>query len=295
MKSMLYLSFFLCFITCKKNEQPNVDDTKNFENLIELPDAINESSGMLLKDDATVYTHNDSGNDPIIFHVNITNGNILQENVLLADNNDWEELAEDDTFIYVGDFGNNNGARTNLSIIKIPRASIESNSTELSSERINFSYPEQMEFTPRTSHNFDCEAMISVGDHLYLFTKNRENEKTDLYRLPKNPGNYNAERITTFDSGGLITAATMRKTEQPAIALLGYEQKDGGFAPFIWLLYDFTTPDFFGGKTQRIEVPYRVQAEAICFENKTQLLFTAEEEVGQAGLIYRFDAREWLN
>ena len=33
-----------------------------------------------------------------------------------AKNDDWEELAEDDEFIYIGDFGNNNGKRKNLCI-----------------------------------------------------------------------------------------------------------------------------------------------------------------------------------
>lgn len=296
MKSILYLSLLLCLIACQDKEQPTVNtDADKFKTLIELPNSINESSGLLLANSTSIYTHNDSGNDPIISRVDIASGDILAETPILSENNDWEELAEDDSHIYIGDFGNNNGDRTDLNIIKVAKANVEVPDTQpVTTEKINFSFPEQTDFSPRPKHNFDCEAMISFGDHLYLFTKNRDDRKTDLYRLPKVAGTYDAEHLTTFNSRGLITAATMRKTDEPAIALLGYQQADNGFAPFIWLLYDFTTPDFFTGKTQRIEVPYQVQAEAISFENNVDLLFTAEEEVGQAGLIYRFKAGKWL-
>jgi hypothetical protein len=55
------------------------------------------------------WTHNDSGNAPILFAVR-KNGAIVREFRLSAPNVDWEDIAADDQGrLYVGDIGNNGG------------------------------------------------------------------------------------------------------------------------------------------------------------------------------------------
>ena len=48
---------------------------------------------------------------------------------------------------------------------------------------------------------------ISIGDYLYIFTKNRVKKITEIYRLPKNPGNHKAELIGKVDTESIVTAA----------------------------------------------------------------------------------------
>ncbi len=96
------------------------------------------------------------------------------------------------------------------------------------------------------SNNFDCESMIAGNDHLYLFSKNRGDQQSKLYSIPKEPGTYAAKLIDSFDSRGLITGAAL-DLETNMLALVGYTYKS--WQPFIWLLYDFENEDFFSVET----------------------------------------------
>ena len=84
-----------------------------------LPDLINESSGLVFFDDQ-LWTHNDKGGEDKIYQIDTSTGVVIQTVVIAAaDNDDWEDLAQDENHIYIGDFGNNKGDRMNLKIYKI--------------------------------------------------------------------------------------------------------------------------------------------------------------------------------
>ncbi|MEM9820492.1 MAG: hypothetical protein AAF985_05450 [Bacteroidota bacterium] len=282
----------LCFSCSNSDNSPILNG--NFTRSVQLDNQLLEISGILPIGESSLIGHNDSGDDPILYQFRLEDGVVEQRFTIDAQHQDWEEIAEDDDFIYVGDFGNNSGDRQNLRVYKIAKADLVAD-VEINAESILFHYPAQDNFSPRDDHNFDCEAMIALGDYLYLFSKNRGNRQTDLYRLPKVPGNHSAEWMQSFDSQGLVTAASIRKTDQPALALLAYEYDNGGFLPFIWLFSAFPSHDFFAGRSVKIDIPFQVQAESITFENSTQLIFAAESESGRsADFIYRLDASEWL-
>ena len=136
-----------------------------------LPKEVHESSGLALYDDLFI-THPDSGNPPKLWGVKYPfevdkpiNGEIsLPPDVK---NIDWEDLAQDDkNNLYIGDFGNNDNDRKNLSIIKL-------NLLKNKSELIEFYYPDQKEFPPKRNKekNYNCEAMLWAKGNLYLFSK----------------------------------------------------------------------------------------------------------------------------
>ena len=79
----------------------------------------------------------------------------------------------------------------------------ENNSFEL----INFYYPEQDDFSFKQLSFYDAEGLISIGDYLFIFTKNRAKKITEIYKLPKNAGNYKAELIGEIDIESIVTAA----------------------------------------------------------------------------------------
>ena len=101
---------------------------------------LDETSGLEIVDDLFI-TQNDSGNDPVIYYIDFKGKIVNQRKITGFENNDWEDLAVDDQFIYIADMGNNYDTRK-LSIIKIPKK-LDSNDTF---ESINFKYPEQSDF-----------------------------------------------------------------------------------------------------------------------------------------------------
>src|SRR5690554_7902727 len=76
-------------------------------------------------------------------------------------------------------------------------------------ESINFSYSDQIDFTPQETNttDLDCEAFIVKTDSIFLFTKQWNEQKTSIYALPKSPGTYVAQHKITIDVEGLITGA----------------------------------------------------------------------------------------
>src|SRR5690606_24654166 len=116
--------------------------------------------------------------------------------------------AQDSSYVYIGDFGNNHhGSRTDLHILKIAKDSLTAGNPV--PEFIGFTYSDQiLGESDSDKTDFDCEAMIISGDSIYLFTKQWSSKRTSLYALPKTPGRHVAQFKTTHDVDGLITGAT---------------------------------------------------------------------------------------
>ena len=173
-----------------------------------LNNPLTESSGLLVLD-GTFITHNDSGNDAVLYEVDTLTG-LPSRTVVVANatNIDWEDLAADADYLYVGDFGNNQGTRQNLRIYKIALADYWASDT-VTADTINFSYADQTSFTPMPLQtNYDAEALICRGDSLFVFTKQWSNPGTRAYKIPKVPGTYSVSVYQTFSNfSGLVTGA----------------------------------------------------------------------------------------
>jgi hypothetical protein len=210
--------------------------------------------------------------------------NTIQRTVFVknATNVDWEDIAADNSFIYIGDFGNNaNGNRTDLRIYKIAKKDV-SVSDSVDSKVINFSYSDQTDFSPKGSNNtnFDCEALIAYGDSLYLFSKDWVDLKTRLYVLPKKPGTYKATKLAELDVQGLITGADVLATQR-VIVLSGYNTF---LSPFIYLLYDFSGNRFFDANKRKVSLNESfTQTEGITAKSTTQF-YTTNERYSKLGI-----------
>lgn len=211
---------------------------------------VKETSG-LIEWNNHIWTHNDN-TDVNLYSLDTTNGTISQVNALNGVGNmDWEEISQDNNYVYVGDFGNNaNGNRKDLHILRIEKNSLLSNTPLI--DTIYFSYADQTDFAPAGNNNtdFDCEAFIVSNDSIFLFTKQWISQKTSIYALPKVPGTYIAKLKATYNVEGLITGATFLPSKR-LIALSGYSTT---LQPFIYLLYDFKSTDFFSGNKRKISV-----------------------------------------
>src|SRR3954451_24152951 len=72
-----------------------------------LGNRVHESSGLIWWDNQ-LWTHTDSGGKPDLYAVDKSTGKVLKiVTITNATNVDWEDIAQDDDYIYIGDFGNN--------------------------------------------------------------------------------------------------------------------------------------------------------------------------------------------
>ncbi|KOS05882.1 hypothetical protein AM493_07415 [Flavobacterium akiainvivens] len=253
----------------------------NPDTSLTLSTLIDETSGLIMWN-GSLYTMNDDS-DTNLYRLNPATGNIEQTIAIPGTTNiDWEELAQDANYIYIGDFGNNaNGNRNNLRILRISKAAIESNSPV--ADYINFTYSNQTDFTPSGNNNtnFDCEAMVVTSEYIYLFTKQWVSEETSVYRLPKTPGTHVAQLQDTFDVKGLITGATYLEDKR-LVVLSGYSSL---VSPFVYLLYDFQGHDFFGGNKRKVALSQSFhQMEAITTTDGINYYMT-NEHLQQAAII----------
>lgn len=217
---------------------------------INLPTVMRETSGLTFWNDK-LWTHND--NDDTNLYAFAANSPASYNTYQLTgtSNIEWEEIAQDENNIYLGDFGNNaSGNRTNLRILRINKNSILGNTPQV--ETINFSYETQTDFTaqPNNSTDFDCEAFVVSDDSIYLFTKEWVSKKTSLFVLPNTPGTFQAKYKDSYNVDGLITGATYLKNKNLAV-LTGYTEQ---LTPFLVLLYDFEKGDFLGANKRRINL-----------------------------------------
>ena len=273
----VFLAFFFILFTI---------EAQDLNLLSELENSIEETSGLIYFD-GRVITHNDSGGGAFLFEVNEEAGNVTRQVAIAnATNRDWEDIDQDGTYIYIGDFGNNSGSREDLKIYRISKADYLDGDDTATADLIEFSYEDQTDFTPANMNtNFDAEALIAYEDFLYVFTKNWIDGRSHVYRLPKEPGTYSAMRIDEFNSEGLVTGATYNSISDRVI-LVGYS----GLSPFMTQLSGFTNGKFSNGSITRVDlnVPggISVQIEAVTFENGARHLLSSESNfLGDVGLM----------
>ena len=237
---------------------------------INLSKKLDETSGLEIINKQLV-TINDSGNDPVLFYIN-ESGNILDERKLnCCKNNDWESLAADSDYVYIADFGNNYDTRKNLSIIKIP---IDKSSNE-NPEIINFLYPEQKKFKRiyRRSE-YDAEALISFGDILLIFTKNKRKKITEIYSLPKYGGNFQAQKIGSLNTESIVTGADYDKKTNKLVltSTINFDEY------YILVVNDFSLNNK-DHKINMYEIPIgKTQVEAIKIIDENTFWITSEDE-----------------
>lgn len=248
---------------------------------VELSQTVDETSGLMLWGGA-LYTHNDD-TDTHLYRISPVTGSIDATLPLTGTvNQDWEDLDQDNDYVYIGDFGNNaTGNRANLHILRIAKSGIIAGTPV--PETISFSYPDQPNLNAAGPNNtdFDCEAMVVSTDYIYLFTKQWVSKRTSVYRLPKTPGAYTATLMATFNVNGLITGATYVQ-EARILALCGYTNM---LLPFVYIMYDFQGDDFFGGNKRRLSLQGNfLQTEGIATEDGLNY-YISNEHFSRAGLI----------
>lgn len=223
----------------------------------ELPQELKEISGLEQLDENTLLAINDGGNSNELFVIS-TAGRLIRKVVIAnATNEDWEDLAADEDYLYIADFGNNLNKRKDLCIYKVNLYQIRTEDT-VRAEKISFSYEEQGFFPPEQSKKFfDAEALIWLNGKLVILTKTNNEPWTGesyIYEVPTIPGSYSLGK-----SKGLIVG------------------EDG------WYKDAITAADAFGGKVYFSTYNRIVECDEAL--NECTTIHTYEESTQKESLI----------
>lgn len=276
------------------NKEPEAKIMIKYDPLLvsdHLPDIVDEQSGMIWHD-SLIWVNNDSGGEAKLYAYNMA-GELKQSlQIENTSNQDWEALAEDEKYFYIGEFGNNKGNRKDLKLFRLEKAAI-GNETEHSvkADEISFVWADQKEFKQKKhGHNFDCEAFFSYGDSLYLFTKNWDNLKTRMYVMPKLIQHHDLHPKAEFDVDFMVTGADISPNGS-LMALVGYK----AYKTYMILFYDFEGSDYFSGKYVRLDLSSLggAQTEGVLFTDNDEL-FISTEATKQKQAIYQIDWKQWI-
>lgn len=261
-----------------------------------LPDKINETSGLIIWNDL-IWTINDSDDTNLYAFDTVNIDSLLIFPLYGTFNIDWEEISQDNNYLYIGDFGNNaDGSRKNLKIYRIEKKSILTGSPLI--DTIHFEYPSRTDFSSQGPNNtdFDCEAFIVNSDSIYLFTKQWITQRTNIYSLPKQPGDYIANYKSDYNVQGLITGAACLEKEK-LLVLCGYTIL---LQPFLYLFYDYKDQDFFSGNKRKISInlPFH-QVEGIATKDGLKY-YISNEYFNQSSIVvpqklHLLDLTKYLN
>lgn len=289
------------------NVQASVNDgscvyeytTVTYEERYILPCEVEETSGLIFFDNK-FWTHNDD-TDIHLYSFEFEQDPLLDAHPMEGlQNKDWEEIQQDENYLYIGDIGNNSGNRTDLKIYKIEKASLFDGQPGIAVDSIMFNYEDQENFDPPgpLQTDFDAEAFVVSESNIYVFTKQWISRKTAVYRFPNQTGVHEAEKIDEYNVEGLVTGITyMADMELAALTIYDFPEIS---APRILLMYDFSEHDFFGANKRFLNISNLIgrPIEAITTMDGLDFFIT-NERINIDGMlasqhIYRFDLAEYL-
>jgi Na+-transporting methylmalonyl-CoA/oxaloacetate decarboxylase gamma subunit len=274
----------------KQAQAESADDSSEAKVIARLEDAaIDESSGIVAsrRNPDLFWTHNDSGDDPLLFAFDREGKRRGVWRVEGAKARDWEDIAigpgplRNQPYIYVGDIGNNQNARDVVIVYRFPEPAIEPGDAESSrrnpirtetADAIRIQYPDG-------AH--DAEALMvhpSTGE-IYVATKTTA-PSTIIYKLGATPSTVQVNTLVRVGEvripspfGALITGGDISPDGQRVVLcnyLSAYELQlpaasKGGFDA-IWKQ-----------PVTEISLGLRQQGEAVCYRlDGAAILATSE-------------------
>ena len=285
----IYLLVGLILFGCSNKEIDSAEiDSAEIVSKIVLPKIINETSGLEFYNNNFI-THNDSGGEPSLYVFNEM-GEVIETIGLNKnpdfeiENNDWEDITNDNEYLFVADTGNNFGNRDNLNIIRVSKG------TDLMVDGIiEISYSDQESFFPRPKHKYDAEAIIVIEDKIALFSKDRENLNTDLYLVDKNQ---NGSQILTsevsYNVNTLITGGDYDE-DRNLLALVSYNSNGN---QYLTLFKNFELNNLENNTFKKFKIPLeQAQIEAVKIIDEKTFWVTSEDEGVGSPFMYKIQVK----
>lgn len=258
---------------CTQEESEEVTIRK----ICDLPQELVESSGIIFYD-GLLWSFNDSGNQPILYGVDTADCQVKRKIKFTGvPNIDWEAIAQDSKYIYIGDIGNNGTSREKFQIYKFSKSFI---SKEAIQEVTTFTTIE-FTFSDEDSdllNDFDAESMLIYNDSIIIYTKDWTSYETTVLYIPQNQGLNKATIMGEFDIEGLTTSCVF--SPEKGIIILGYVD----WIPFIQVLESDVYLSKVGvSKRYDLTLYQGMQSEAITYENG-QYFLSCEDGYFSQGL-----------
>ncbi len=209
----IILFFFFAFPSCGKEEPlAPVEEEKPltaFDPPVDLGvvghKAIDEASGIVAskKNPHALWVHNDSGAEPQLFLIDTLGKHLATFHLQGAANRDWEDIAigpgpkEGESYIYIGEIGDNQAVHDSYKIYRIPEPQINLGDvpvvdTLYQADVIEYEYPDGKR---------DAETLLldPVSKDLYVVSKRDEFEHIYRVAYPQNT----TEKVTLEKTGEL--------------------------------------------------------------------------------------------
>jgi hypothetical protein len=227
----------------------------------------------------------DSGNKSLLYRLGKEGGVAAKISINGIKNNDWEDLTADaEGNLYIGDFGNNDNSRKDLSIYRINNSSLRSIEAS-AAYTVFFRYPDQSEFPPKKSEFlFDAEAFFEHKGNFYIFTKNRSaryDGSFKVYKVPNRAGSHTAVLVGIYTSCSAYRKCAVTGADispDGTVVLLSSDK--------VWLIPNFKE-GFKQDAMQQYELGHYSQKEGITFKDNNTLLIADEKEKGTGGKLYQ--------
>lgn len=270
---LLLLTVFGIFNSnCKKPEQKEEVALFQAQSVTVLDDKVAETSGLIYFD-GYFWTINDSGNPNILYRIDPKSGLAVAEiRINNSKNVDWEDLTQDQDYIYIADIGDNSRNRDEKQIYRLKKTDVLTvkNGGAVDCDVIRFIYPE----VNGQKISYDAEALISLNDELHLFTKDLF--QSNHFTIPIVVGETTATFVEKFKSNGQLTGAALDPSSN-TLVMVGYL----GFGNrLFWEINNFGNTKLIGDALDPKSLGSlneTGQVEAVCFGSEKKIYFTNEK------------------
>ncbi|GFD69360.1 hypothetical protein KUL156_59160 [Alteromonas sp. KUL156] len=248
---------------------PTPSASLKINSIVTLPEELAETSGLFCEEEG-MYSLNDSGNAPVIFHVNYQ-GEITEQTRLALTNKDWEAITADSAFFYIADVGNNKGKREQVEIHKVNRSNvndIETITLKYAGNNANNNIP--------YAHDFDSEAMVMFDNKLLLFSKSWRTGITHIYHVNDTKSVQTLSPFASIEGlPGVVTGVDFDRVRNRFV-ITGYKSDPfGNFATFLaQVSKEFTLLDIWPLDEYK-------QVEGVCVDTEGRYWFSEEATEGR--------------
>lgn len=143
--------------------------------------SISESSGLAASrlTPGAYWTHNDSGDGPFVYAFDTRGDSLGVFRVAGAQARDWEDMAAGPgpqgakSYLYIGDIGDNNDARAEVVVYRVPEAALTTATRKLTKIRPGSTEPAEairLRY-PDGAHDAETLLVHPVSGHIYIITK----------------------------------------------------------------------------------------------------------------------------
>jgi len=177
--------------------------------------SISESSGLVASRSTpgAYWTHNDSGDGPLIYAINTRGDSLGTFRVNGAQARDWEDIAAgpgpqpNRSYLYIGDIGDNDGVRPEVTVYRVAEPALSAATRKFTKKSPGSTEPAEAIKLKYPDGKHDAEALLvhPRTGNIYIVTK----------VLIVNPSVY--EAVGPFTAGNAITMRRIGEARVPSI------------------------------------------------------------------------------